>query len=272
MAIGPQDGRFQRRHAPLRLAFPFIAFLASLAATLAGAEAHAVEMRAGRVSPGLSGTIPFDGSLFVEFHYTADEPTRFQARGYRRGQPAAGRFRVNHAFPDPAGDGTSLVWIAFSEPVEIDELGIVAFDGDWNEVAETRLAVALEWRGEREGGRQAPRWVLDIEARKRAYSDGFVHEGLGAGEALAMGILGSAVMALLPAYLGLQVWTLFAFSGRWRALAAVPAALMVPLLAFSLVALAAGSGLWPMTLVLAAPFGLAWLLIVWGARRLARPA
>lgn len=107
------------------------------------APARAVELHAGRVSPAPSGQIPLGGSLFVEVHYVTPGPTRFQARASFRGKPVEGRLRINHAFPDPAGTGTSLVWVAFHEPARIDALEIVAFDVDWREIAAATLPVAL---------------------------------------------------------------------------------------------------------------------------------
>jgi hypothetical protein len=80
-----------------------------------------------------------------------------------------------------------------------------------------------------------------------------------------MGILvGSIVMALVPAYFVLQVLMLIRYSGAWRLASALPLLLLVPATAFSLVALQAGSNLWPLAIIFSAPLG-GIMLVVTGA-------
>ena len=62
-------------------------------------------------------------------------------------------------------------------------------------------------------------------------------------------------------------------SGRWRKASLVPAVIMVPIVAFSALAFAAQSNLWPLLLILTAPLAflyLAALGVILLLRRLAR--
>jgi hypothetical protein len=78
--------------------------------------------------------------------------------------------------------------------------------------------------------------------------------------------LAAALMLSVPGYFILQAWLAHAWRGRWRRAALVPLILMVPAVLFALFALAQGSNLWPITVILQAPFALAYLLVVWALR------
>jgi len=79
-------------------------------------------------------------------------------------------------------------------------------------------------------------------------------------------VVGFVTMLALPGYVVLQLWMARSYRGAWRAAALVPLAVMAPLLAYSLYAFAGGSNLWPLLLILAAPFACTYLAIVMAAR------
>ena len=62
------------------------------------------------------------------------------------------------------------------------------------------------------------------------------------------------------AYVFLQILMMLRYRGRWLALSLVPLALMLPLAIHAGLAFAAGSGLWAVPVILAAPFGFLYLL------------
>lgn len=70
----------------------------------------------------------------------------------------------------------------------------------------------------------------------------------------------------IPGYLILQVWFLKSWSGDWRRAAFAPLALIGPAVLFSMYAFSKDSNLWPMTVVLLAPFGFLYLVILWSVR------
>lgn len=70
-------------------------------------------------------------------------------------------------------------------------------------------------------------------------------------EAVALGAL---------AYVFLQLLMLLRYRGRWLVLSLVPLALMLPIAVHAGLLFTAGSGLWAVPLILAAPFGFLYLL------------
>ncbi len=79
-------------------------------------------------------------------------------------------------------------------------------------------------------------------------------------------LIGLAFVLMVPAYFILQAVMLTRYRGRWRLAAASPLAIMAPALVVSLFALAAGSNLWPLITIFAAPLCCIVLLVVGGVR------
>ena len=79
-------------------------------------------------------------------------------------------------------------------------------------------------------------------------------------------ILGMIVTMAIPAYFVLQPVMLLRWQGGWRKAALLPLVLTVPALLFSLFALAQGSNLWPLTLIVAAAVGTIYLAVLWLVR------
>jgi len=82
------------------------------------------------------------------------------------------------------------------------------------------------------------------------------------------GIIGLLVMLALPGYFVLQLRMAWRYRGGWLIAALVPLAVIVPLIVYSGVALSDGSNLWPLLLILAAPFAFVYLVVVGTARAL----
>ena len=75
-------------------------------------------------------------------------------------------------------------------------------------------------------------------------------------------LVGELVALAGPAYFFLQLLMAIRYRGRWRIAALVPLFVMVPLAVHAGFAYAAGAPAWPLLLVLAAPFGFGYLLLV----------
>ena len=82
------------------------------------------------------------------------------------------------------------------------------------------------------------------------------------------GIIGLLLILALPGYFILQLRMVWRYRGGWLIAALVPLAAMVPLIVYSGAALSDGANLWPLLLILAAPFAFVYLLIVGAARAL----
>lgn len=82
-------------------------------------------------------------------------------------------------------------------------------------------------------------------------------------------ILGLLVMAAVPGYFVLQFYTARTWDGSWRWAALAPLLVMVPLIAFTVFAFAAGSNLWPLMLILTAPVACIYLAALAGIRSVA---
>ena len=73
-------------------------------------------------------------------------------------------------------------------------------------------------------------------------------------------LIGELVILAGPVYFFLQLLMAVRYRGRWLALSLVPLVLMLPLAVQAGFAFAAGSGAWPMLLVLASPVACLYLL------------
>jgi hypothetical protein len=77
----------------------------------------------------------------------------------------------------------------------------------------------------------------------------------------------------IPGYFILQIYLFLRSRGRWRAASALPLLGTVPLIAYTLYALMAGSNLWPLMLLFLMPFAFVYLVAVWLAKSIwGRPA
>jgi hypothetical protein len=78
--------------------------------------------------------------------------------------------------------------------------------------------------------------------------------------------IGFAFLAGVPGYFALQPLTAMRFSGGWRTAALIPLLFSVPLTLWCIFALLDGSNIWPLTMILFAPLGALYLLVVLGLR------
>jgi hypothetical protein len=80
------------------------------------------------------------------------------------------------------------------------------------------------------------------------------------------------IFLAIPGYFLLQAALTFWTSGGWRKATLVPAVIMVPVLAYTVLAFAAQSNLWPLLLILSAPLACLYLVILGMILLLARLA
>ena len=82
-------------------------------------------------------------------------------------------------------------------------------------------------------------------------------------------LLGLVAMIALPGYWILQIILAKRCDGGWRIAALAPLVVMVPLVAYTAFAFAAGSNLWPLMLILVSPVAFVYLAIVSAIRAMA---
>ena len=70
------------------------------------------------------------------------------------------------------------------------------------------------------------------------------------------------IFLCVPGYFLLQAALTFWTSGGWRKATLVPAVIMVPILAYTVLAFAAQSNLWPLLLILTAPLACLYLVVL----------
>jgi hypothetical protein len=83
------------------------------------------------------------------------------------------------------------------------------------------------------------------------------------------------IFLCVPGYFLLQAALTFWTSGGWRKATLAPAVIMAPILAYTVLAFAAQSNLWPLLLILSAPLACLYLVIlgmILLLRHLVRPA
>jgi len=102
--------------------------------------------------------------------------------------------------------------------------------------------------------------ALDLGAIMNSYLDA------------ADNVLGVLIMAGIPAYLLLQVWTAIELKRAWRFAALVPLALAASMIVWCIRALAGDAGLWLVPVVFFAPVAAIYLLGLLGLKKAAAHA
>jgi hypothetical protein len=215
--------------------------------------------------PAAGGILHSNEALYVHFKYHSDEPLRFQARGYFQGEEIEQSAAYN---PAPAYSAAkfsdAIAWIAYRDAIEIDELKIIIYNQEWDVLDEVSHPVQMRWNGSpTKMGRQPAEWVQTLNARQQTMVVDSMEQPPASAGGTALWSLLMMLMALsIPAYLVLQFYTLRTYEGRWRKLALLPLWGTVPLLIYTLLALIAGSNLWPLMLMFLAPAAFIYLLII----------
>jgi hypothetical protein len=76
------------------------------------------------------------------------------------------------------------------------------------------------------------------------------------------GLLEEIWLVLVPAYFFLQYFTVSRYRGGWRIAAVAPMVVMAPIVGHAILALLAGSNLWPLLLILVSPIAFLYLVVL----------
>lgn len=199
--------------------------------------------------------------LYVRLKYQSNQPLRFQAAGYLNGSKINRSASFNPAPAYAAGGGETLAWLAYYEAITIDEVRVTISDQNWKTLEELSLPIDMRWSGEPpQPWRQPAAWVdtLSKQQQSMAQSSMPASDGNLWLWSLLMMFMGWSI----PGYIVLQIYMLKKYEGRWRMLAKLPLWGMIPLFAYTLFALIAGSNLWPLVLLFIAPFAFIYLLLI----------
>ncbi len=240
-----------------------IATAAAIPAAPARADIRVQVLTTDPASPSVLGRWEH---FWLRIGYTTDQRILLHAQPYFAGRrisaPTGGSPRVG------PGGGEASFWFALVDAQKVDTVVVTAETERGTVLAETLISVDLTWTGAESATRRMPAdWVQrqieddrrTAEARKNAPMSEIPDWATGA-------VFG--FMAAVPLYFLLQFALLWYLRDGWRKAAAVPLALMAPVLAYTVFAFLDGSNLAPLVLILTSPLALFYLLGLIGLRRL----
>jgi hypothetical protein len=246
-----------------------VAGLSLTALTTARADSSA---RLVETQPSGNATLGHDESFWVRIAYQTDEAISLWARPYRNG--AEVKNARSNASQRYTGSGEALGWFALNEPGTVDEVRIVAGGGKpYREWELARQPLQLRWTDATPSGEPQAQWVTDLlaaeqgrnhqDAQRRASAPVSPTDvGLFSGFMLF-------VAALFIAGIAVPLWSVWKWRGGWKIAAAVPAAIILFVVARIVIDTArdpTSHNLWPFEIL---EFGLLGLAII-GALKLAR--
>ncbi len=241
-------------------------FAGCLLATLLPLILHAASGGEGDIRviaqhPAGHGELALGEPLYLRIAYDSSQGLRFQARVPGAGAHGA---MMNPAPLHPAGRGEALAWLALREPAGLDEVDIQVWNADGQALQTLKVPVAVRWVAGATAPRQSPPWVDELnELQQRMTTAPATTHREGGDD-----ILGAVLGLGLPVYVLLQLRVWRRWQGGWRAAGLLPLWGTIPLLAYTLVAFAAGSNLWPMVLIMLSPLAAGYLLVAAMARAL----
>jgi hypothetical protein len=236
-------------------------WVALLLAMLVAMPAAAQTVEVLAIDPPDGSLLRVGDSLYVRLGYTGDQPLRFRVRGYLAGSERIEGTRASTAPPYPAGAGEALAWIEYTRPIALDELRIEVYDAHWAELTHTVVPVDIGWRAD---ASLLPRsravWVTPLSDAQQQMT----REALTAAQqsdadgwwTLLIMLMGWSV----PGYFILQYLLYRRWQGGWRKLALLPLAGAVPIVAYTLFALAMGSNIWPLVMLFTLPLAFLYLV------------
>lgn len=223
-------------------------------------------VRVTGVTPDPGSVLAGGQNFYVRVVYESDQPLRFQAAGYLDGARSDG-LAMNPSPVYPAGKGETVVWVFGLKDTRIDELHVRVCDAEWDDLIAVPASAPVEWRA---GAPEAPTaaWAAELSAaQQRAVGEAMKTEPvpstvLGKVWSVIVGLLVPLAFLSLPAYPLFQVYALWKLRGTARLLSALPLVFMLPIYAYTTLALSKGSNLWPLFAIFASPVALILVIVV----------
>lgn len=246
-------------HVPGKRVALAVFFLTVLLSSAAAGKRPSVAITASH--PDTGSVLAPGQPLYLRISYESPRPLHFQARA-----PAAdSRLLITNPSPlYPVGRGEALVWVAFRGEQFVDELVLEVTDENRQLLQQLRVPVRTHWSASVSDPAPAlPRWAVELNRLQQERVQASFREGSDTG-----GDGWIQLMALsLPLYLLLQLIVWRRWHGGWRRAGLAPLWVAVPLFAYTLFALLAGSGLWPVMLLFSGPLLFCYLFTLFLARQ-----
>ena len=237
-----------------------------LAWLCAAAAADPVELSVARMSPSSGFVLVRDGTIYMQIAYRSDQPVRLQARAFAGGSSLDKGQKMNASVTHPAGSGRALVWVSFTAPAVIDEIRVTAYDDRWQPLSTLSVPRPAEWLGKpAETYRAPPEWVTELMEEEKRIAEQYRKDNPQQPDLLG-GLFVAFVFLTVPGYFILQGMALLTQRGRWRWASIAPLLIMAPAAVHAVLALNAGSNLWPILVIFAAPIGFLYLAALLGLR------
>lgn len=152
------------------------------------------------------------------------------------------------------------MWLAYPRDAKIDQVRVRLWNANKARVAVAEFPIRAEWRGANGGGEAAERttesWVAQLTPAQRERMVEMLSQ---ASQASGFDPI-SLLFLCVPAYVLLQAVLTSRTAGGWRKATLAPAAIMVPILGYTVLAFAARSNLWPLLMLLSAPLACLYLI------------
>lgn len=174
-------------------------------------------------------TLGRNQNFYLRLTYRSSAPTGIWIHPYFHGQPAQVGTSPSLRY---TGEGEALGWFFFMQPGdEVDEIRITAGDGSIGHTpVVATYPVHLTAGFEPAADEAQPAWVQQLLARDKAEQEAArrqaASEPVSAGDVAFFGTFMLAMVAIGTVGLLAPAWALWRWRGPWRALAAIPAALM----------------------------------------------
>lgn len=208
-------------------------------------------------------------SLYLKVEYQSSRPLRLQLNAEGPDQVKAGAM-MNASPAYPAGSGEAIVWIAFRQPYEPEQLILRVADERWRTLQEIPLNDNARWvAGQPSSGTRAE-WADTLGQQQQR----LIRENIEQSHASNSGSDGLLSLLLflmawsIPGYLVLQVLVWRRWHDGWRKAGLLPLWVSIPVTGYSIFALLMGSNLWPLMMLFVLPVLFVYLLLLALLRRL----
>lgn len=219
------------------------------------------------VDPGLRTTLGKNEKLYVKVHYETAIPLRFQAIAMREGVPLeVGAIKNPPALHAP-GTGEALAWVMYTNPTHIDAVRIMVLDEQWQAVQQLSQAADVTWQGiTATEPRVTADWVAPMIRTERRQID-YVYDPSPRKYGVFYDLFFFLNVITIPAYILLQLHMLWRYRYRWRELAVIPLFPYVIVGFYLIAGLNIETALLVTFLFRYTPCALAWLALLWLAKR-----
>ena len=216
------------------------------------------EVRVVDTDPPRGQNLSRNWPLYVHLRYQSEAPLRVQVKGFFQGIEVKNGVSWNPSPAYPAGTGEAIAWIAFAKPTHLDELRVEVSDAGWNDLLEVKMPMNVAWTALASQRPDRAEWVPRLSDAQQKVTQGDMAK---IGNNPLGYLLGTLTMLSVPGYFVLQIVFGLAWSGRWRIVALVPLVVMLPAMGHAAFALSAGSNIWPIVVILVAPFCCLYLVV-----------